>query len=455
MGPADNNNGAKGFVIPKLARDGSNWVTWKTQTLATLGSNKGVIRHLNGTVRVPDPLPTHVITESEDEAYDKAEKRWDDYYQREALIKAQIYTTIPEALLIEIRKLSTAKEIWDAICAKHEHTTLTVKIDIRRRMYEMKCDDDSNVRTHLEALMRMQEQLVGMEAGLTDDELITLILGSLPKSYRALINAISLSMRHAQIKLGPDAVIASLLEEFERLKIEERQLKASESALAATKGRGKGRRTGSNSKSKKSDIECWKCGKTGHVKADCNEKGKKKEDDDKKKESANATAEPDEWAFTTTFIGQASSQSPNSRRGSEVDVYDSGASSHMSPDRHRFTKFRETAPYPIAAADKAIFNATGIGDMRVAIPNGKVTNHITVKDVLYCKDLAFTLISLPKCDKAGFEVTLRDKHCTIRDPKGTTVGRIPLVGDLYKVEHNRPNGYATAARRTLSIDEVH
>jgi hypothetical protein len=134
MGPADNNNGVKGFVVPKLARDGSNWVTWKTQTLATLGSNKGVMRHLNGTVRVPDPLPTHeanaVITESDEEAYDKAERCWDDYYQREGLIKAQIYTMIPEALLIEVRKLSTAKETWDMVCAKHKHTALIVKVDI-------------------------------------------------------------------------------------------------------------------------------------------------------------------------------------------------------------------------------------------------------------------------------------------------------------------------------------
>ena len=86
----------------------------------------------------------------------------------------------------------------------------------------------------------MQEQLMGMEASLTDDEVITLILGSLPKSYRALINAISLSTRHTQIKLKPDAVVTSLLEEFDRLKIEEHQLKASKSALAVAKGHGKG-----------------------------------------------------------------------------------------------------------------------------------------------------------------------------------------------------------------------
>jgi Pol polyprotein, beta-barrel domain/GAG-pre-integrase domain/Zinc knuckle len=202
------------------------------------------------------------------------------------------------------------------------------------------------------------------------------------------------------------------------------------------------------------DIECWKCGKTGHVKADCNKKGKKKDEDDKK-ESANVATEADEWAFTTTLAGQASPQEASLQKGSEVDVYDSRASSHMSPDRHRFTKFREIPPYPIAAADKAIFNATGIGDMRVAIPNDKVTNYITVKDVLYCKDLAFTLISLTKCDKAGFTVLLRDKHCMIRDPKGTTVGRIPLIGGLYKVKHSRLTGFANAVHRTLSIDKVH
>jgi hypothetical protein len=60
-------------------------------------------------------------------------------------------------------------------------------------MYEMKCEDESNVRTHLETLMRTQEQLAGMNAALTDDDLVTVILGSLPKSYRPLINAIAMS----------------------------------------------------------------------------------------------------------------------------------------------------------------------------------------------------------------------------------------------------------------------
>jgi hypothetical protein len=324
-------------------------------------------------------------------------------------------------------------------------------------MYEMKCEDESNVRTHLEALMRMQEQLAGMDAGLTDDDLVTVILGSLPKGYRPLINAISLSATHAKVTLTPDVVVQSLLEEFERLKIEECQLKATESALAVGKGRGKGRHA-SNSNGGKSDIECWKCGKKGHIKADCNSKGKKKEKDgDKKKgsESANAVIEDSEWAFTTTVAGHILSRETSKFRGTEVDVYDSGASTHMSPNRHRFTSFKEIPPRRITAAERTVFTATGIGNMRIAIPNGKTTNHITLKDVLYCPDLAFTLISLVRCDKAGFAVLLRDQHCTIRDAKGTTVGKIPLKEELYKVEHNSLTESANIVQKTLSIDELH
>ena len=38
--------------------------------------------------------------------------------------------TIPEALLIEVQKLKMGKEVWDAICIKHEGKALTVKVDI-------------------------------------------------------------------------------------------------------------------------------------------------------------------------------------------------------------------------------------------------------------------------------------------------------------------------------------
>ena len=131
----------------------------------------------------------------------------------------------------------------------------------------MKCEDESQVRTHLETLLKMQEQLVGMGSGLPDVDLIMILLGSLPKSYCPLVNAITVSSSHARVVLEPGKVVESLLDEFEHLSIEDRQLKAAENALAAaaggSKSHGKG---GSNmSKADHSDAECWKCGQKGHI----------------------------------------------------------------------------------------------------------------------------------------------------------------------------------------------
>jgi len=87
-------------------------------------------------------------------------------------------------LLIEVQKLKTSKEVWDALCAKNEKKALTVMVDICCRMYKMKCEDESQVCMHLETLTRIQEQLTGMGVGLPDTGLIMVILGSLPKLYQ-------------------------------------------------------------------------------------------------------------------------------------------------------------------------------------------------------------------------------------------------------------------------------
>jgi gag-polypeptide of LTR copia-type len=160
MGPTEPTQSAtiKSFVVPKLAQDGSNWVTWKSQTLAVLASSRGVMQHVQGMARVPAPLPDNimelVLMDEMEEELEKLEQQWDDYNQREAMIKAQLFTTIPEGLLIKVQKLATAKQVWNAVCAKHESRAIGVKINIRRHMYEMKCEDDANVRTHLESLPR-------------------------------------------------------------------------------------------------------------------------------------------------------------------------------------------------------------------------------------------------------------------------------------------------------------
>ena len=139
MGSKDSTSSSmkvKAYLITRLAANGSNWITWKQHTLSSVMSIKGVQRHLDGTACIPPLIPTHppnhLLDEDELEELDKIEEKWDMYNQREASIKAQILTTIPESLAIKIQALDTGKKLWDALCEKHENRALTVVVDLRR-----------------------------------------------------------------------------------------------------------------------------------------------------------------------------------------------------------------------------------------------------------------------------------------------------------------------------------
>jgi Pol polyprotein, beta-barrel domain len=121
--------------------------------------------------------------------------------------------------------------------------------------------------------------------------------------------------------------------------------------------------------------------------------------------------------------------------GQGTDIYDSGTSRHMSPDQHQFVQFTEIQPQPVKAADKATFSATRIGSLQITILNRDMHTQVMLKDVLYCPDLAFTLVSLARCDIAGYTVTLKDQKCSIQDPRGMVIGQVSLVNGLYQLDH--------------------
>ncbi|KAI0691720.1 hypothetical protein C8Q76DRAFT_634397, partial [Earliella scabrosa] len=52
----------------------------------------------------------------------------------------------------------------------------------------------------------------------------------------------------------------------------------------------------------------------------------------------------------------------------EIILFDSGATRHMSPHRHRFVSYMPISSKPIHAADQSVFQAVGKGDMFVELP---------------------------------------------------------------------------------------
>ena len=74
------------------------------------------------------------------------------------------------------------------------------------------------------------------------------------------------------------------------------------------------------------------------------------------------------------------------------DMYDSGASHHMSPNRHDFVNFKALAPRPLTAANQQSFMAEGIGEMIITLPNDSTLTRIRLRGVLYTPSLGFRTV---------------------------------------------------------------
>ena len=82
MGPEDSESSSmkvKSHLIPRLATDRLNWITWKWPTLNNLLSSKGVHRHIQGMIHMPPPIPIypngHTLDEDELEELEKIEEK--------------------------------------------------------------------------------------------------------------------------------------------------------------------------------------------------------------------------------------------------------------------------------------------------------------------------------------------------------------------------------------------
>ena len=138
----------------------------------------------------------------------------------------------------------------------------------------------------------------------------------------------------------------------------------------------------------------------------------------------------------------------------EVDLYDSGATCHMSGFHHKFINFVEIEPIPITAADKQTFKATGKGDMQIYLPNG---NSVLLKSVLYAPSMSITLVSISQIANAGSTVVFSRDICKIYDKNRKVIGEIEGKGGLYCVYSSNQASRAHVAdtKETVSIDKLH
>jgi hypothetical protein len=119
--------------------------------------------------------------------------------------------------------------------------------------------------------------------------------------------------------------------------------------------------------------------------------------------------------------------------GQRCDLYDSGATHHMTPYRDEFTIFHQMPPKCLTAANQGSFTADGYGDVIISVPNGDRISKIHLRNVLYTPAVGFSLVSISRIDDAGFSATFGGQRCTIYNKNGDIVGSIAKSQNLYRI----------------------
>jgi len=137
-----------------------------------------------------------------------------------------------------------------------------------------------------------------------------------------------------------------------------------------------------------------------------------------------------------------------------IEVFDFGATTHISLYQSDFTIFEPIPPKILCAANKQGFCAIEKGEMVLDLPNGDTTSKLCLSKVLYSSETSYTLVSIGRLNDKGFSATFSSGRCIICDKSGTQVAEIPRNGKgLYKMvrEGNKIN----VAEEALTLDQLH
>ena len=90
-----------------------------------------------------------------------------------------------------------------------------------------------------------------------------------------------------------------------------------------------------------------------------------------------------------------------------IDLFDSGASSHMTWDFNALSNYEKIEPVPICIANQGTLYATGRDHYLVELPVGSKVNQLHLCNMLFVPNLGKTLVSLSKLAEAGFKTVVK------------------------------------------------
>jgi hypothetical protein len=347
-----------------------------------------------------------------------------------------IRLSLAASVAFNISKEKTTKGLMDALAKLYEKPSVSNKVFLMKRLFNIKMSECGSVADHLNEFNMVTNQLSSVKVDFDDEVRPLLILCSLPESWNGLVMVVSNSVSGSNTLKFDDVVGVILSEEMRRKSTGETSgnaLNMENRGRQKDRGKGSGNRGNSRkrrSKSKLGKIECWNCGKKGHLKKDCRAPKKQRDGQQERNQEANVTGDVLQDALILSIDNI-----------SESWVVNSGASFHATPHRKHFLDYVQGDFGQVHLGDNKPCKIVGMGKVKIKQRNG---NQWLLKEVKCVLDLSKNLISTGQLASEGCISIFTDK--TWKVIKGSLViAKGEKVGTLYLCIGNTDSSISLAS----------
>ena len=304
---------------------------------------------------------------------------------------------------ITVVKETSPKKLWDILESKYASMTLTNRLMMKMDLYSLKMEEGGNIIDHSNKFNELVSRLQNVGETIKEEEKALLILASLPKSFKPLVQ----SMLAGKSTLQFDEVMNVLKESHQLMGNED---SSGESRVLAMESSERGRKKGGDqyrgrSRSRQrnfSTVECHYCGELGHIQVKC---PKFKEDlkslkELKGKPSVNVVNDDELLLLNTATIENKSSW-----------ILDYAVDVHICTSRDLFDTLHTKGAFGFINVGNSLKQKIeGIGRVRLKLHNDKVMEISNVKYVPTCKA---NIISLGELTSQGYKYVGIGKWCRV------------------------------------------
>ncbi|KAH9314961.1 hypothetical protein KI387_023588, partial [Taxus chinensis] len=367
------------------------------------------------------------------EDYDKPPK--------EALLLLKL--SVLDKMIPEVRNAILSSTLRASLKGKYQTSEKSRVLYLKNMLCSVKLQEGGSLSEHLLWMEDLRDQLFSINKMVDDDDMVALVLNSLPSSYESCVEALHLMAESETLTF--DKVSSYLLQKERRqTQVQEFTSGQSESAFAAqSKGKCK-RQAETSSFSPKYQVKCYYCHKLCHVKKDCRKRlnALKKQ----KGQAQVATVEHESEEEYALMASCTDNGSPT-----RCWFFDFEALWHFTCQKDWYVNFNSRSSDSVTLEDGRSHAIEGIGDVCIMLNNN---TRLLVKNVRYVPNMYKSLLSFSQLiDKPNISVNFSGKQCIVSDIKQNKVVTLGIGhGGLYRlVDPATVNLHALVVEGNISV----